>query len=201
MSRWLLYLLAAVSAYLLGSISSGILVARLMHGPDLRTVGSRNPGATNVQRTMGWVPGLLTFAGDFLKAILACYLGKLITGSHLGALFAGAFVVIGHNWPVFFQFKGGKGVASSLGVMLFCFPVPALISYGLGLLVVLVTRYVSLASMSILTLYAVLVSAFYSNGDYRIILWSIFLAAMCVIRHRANIDRLMHGKENRFGKK
>ena len=201
MQRGLLYLACGVLAYLLGSVSSGILVSRVMKGPDLRKVGSGNTGATNVQRTMGWLPGLLTFAGDVLKAILACWIGEKITGSHNGALFAGICVVIGHNWPLFFQFRGGKGVASSLGVMLICYPIPALISYGLGLVVVLLTKYVSLASMSILTLYAVLVSCFFSGGDFRIILWSVILAVMCIARHHANISRLLQGKENRFGQK
>jgi len=201
MSRWILYLLSGILAYLIGSVSTGILVSKGMNGPDLRKVGSGNPGATNVQRTMGWKPGLITFAGDCLKAILACWLGELITGSHSGALFAGACCVVGHNWPVFFQFRGGKGVASSLGIMLYCFPVPALISYALGILIVLTTKYISLASMSMLVLYAVLVSVWESGGDYRIILWSILLAVLCVLRHHANIGRLIHGTENRLGQK
>ncbi len=201
MSRGVLYLLAGILAYALGSISTGILVSRYMHGPDLRTVGSKNTGATNVQRTMGWIPGLITFWGDALKAVLACYLGQLITGSHLGALFCGVAVVIGHNWPIFFQLKGGKGVASSLGVMLFCFPVPALCCYVLGILIVVLTKYVSLASMSMLVLYAILVSVFCSAGDYRIILWAVLLAVLCLLRHRANIERLLNGTENRFGQR
>jgi glycerol-3-phosphate acyltransferase PlsY len=104
----MLYLVAAVIAYCLGSISTGILVSKMMHGPDLRTVGSKNTGATNVQRTMGWGPGLLTFAGDSLKAVLACWIGQLITGSYMGALFCGVFVVIGHNWPVFLNSRAEK---------------------------------------------------------------------------------------------
>ena len=203
MTSWLSYLIAALAAYLLGSISTGILVSRVFHGPDLHTVGSRSTGATNVQRTMGWTPGLLTFLGDFLKAVLACWLGRMITGSHYGALLAGAFVVIGHNWPLFFHFQGGKGVASSCGVMLFCFPVSALICFAAGIAVICLTRYVSLGSMTLITLYAVLVSCFYSQGDPRVILWVCFLAILCVYRHRANIGRLRRGEENRLqiGKK
>ncbi len=201
MSRPFLYVLTALIAYLLGSISTGILVSRVMHGPDLHTVGSKNTGATNVQRTMGWVPGLITFFGDAFKAILACYLGQLITGSHSGALLAGIFVVLGHNWPVFFHFRGGKGVASSCGIMLFCYPVPALICFALGLLIILITRYVSLASISLLTLYAILVSVFWSSGNVYVILWACLLAALCLIRHHENIDRLIHGRENKLGRK
>ena len=199
MDKWYLYLAAAVFAYCLGSVSTGILVSRAMHGPDLHTVGSKNTGATNVQRTMGWKPGLITFAGDSLKAVLACWLGQLITGSHFGALTAGVFVIVGHNWPVFFGFKGGKGVASSCGVMLFCYPVPALICYSVCVIIILLTKYVSAGSLSLLTLYAALVSIFYSGGDVRVIFWACFLALLCIIRHHENIRRLMKGTENRLG--
>ena len=201
MPVWLLYIFAGILAYSLGSVSFGILTSRLMHGPDLRTVGSKNTGASNVQRTMGWKAGLITFFGDSLKAVLACWLGQIITGSHAGALFCGVFVVIGHNWPVFYHFKGGKGVASSCGVLVFCFPIPALISIALGICVIAVTKYISVGSMTILTSYALIVSVFYSHGDFRIILWAWLLAAMCIIRHHANISRLINGNENKLGQK
>ena len=120
-------LLSCIIAYLIGSISSGLLIARAAKGPDLRKVGSGNTGASNVQRTMGWKYGLITFALDILKGLISCWIGSLLTGDHMGALPAGFFAVIGHNWPLFFGFKGGKGVSTSCGVMCFCFPVPALI--------------------------------------------------------------------------
>ena len=196
-----LFLAAGIIAYCLGSISTGILVSRFGHGPDLRKVGSGNTGATNVQRTMGWKYGLITFAGDSLKALLACWLGQLITGSPIGARICGLLVIIGHNWPAFFQFKGGKGVASSCGVMLFCFPLPALICFVLTIGLIAVSKYVSLGSITMLTLYAILVSCYHSGGDWLIILWAASLAAFCVYRHKANIMRLMHGEENRLGTK
>ncbi len=199
MNRLGLYLLISLIAYLLGSVSTGILVSRAGHGPDLRTVGSKSTGASNVQRTMGWGPGLITFLGDCLKAVLACLIGKWITGSHFGALVAGMMVVIGHNWPVFFKFRGGKGVASSCGVMLVCFPIPALISYAVALLVIWRTKFISLGSMCLLTIYAVLVSCFWSGGDWRIILWAAALAVLCIVRHHANISRLIQGTENKLG--
>lgn len=200
-SRIGLYLLAGTIAYCLGSVSVGILVSRAAKGPDLRTVGSKNTGASNVLRTMGWKYGLLTFAGDSLKAVLACWIGRMLTGSVYGAMFAGLMVIIGHNWPVFFQLKGGKGVASSCGVMVFCFPVPALICFAVTVAIIAVTKYISLGSMTMLTLYAILVSVFHSGGDWRIILWTVVLAALCIIRHRANISRLIHGEENKIGHK
>ena len=208
MPIWILFLLAGVAAYCLGSISTGILVSRAMHGPDLYTVGSRNTGATNVQRTMGWKPGLITFWGDAIKALIACFLGQLITGSHEGALFAGIWVIIGHNWPVFFGFRGGKGVASSCGVLLFCFPLHALICFAAGLTVILLTKYVSAGSLTVLILYAILISvsgilpgALYIPADWRGILWAVLLAGMCILRHRSNIQRLINGTENKLGGK
>ena len=110
--------LACVLSYLIGSVSTGTLVSKAANGPDLRTVGSGNPGASNVQRTMGWKYGLITFFIDALKGILSCFIAEAVTGSHMAALLAGLFCVIGHNWPVFFRFRGGKGVATTGGVML-----------------------------------------------------------------------------------
>ena len=199
--RILFYLFAGLIAYGLGSISTGILVARFGHGPDLRKVGSGNTGATNVQRTMGWKWGLITFAGDSLKAVLACWLGQVITGSPAGARICALLVIIGHNWPAFFQFKGGKGVASSCGVMLFCYPLPALICFALTIALIAVCKYVSLGSITMLTLYALLVSCYHSGGNIWIILWAASLAAFCVYRHKANIGRLIRGEENRLGTK
>jgi glycerol-3-phosphate acyltransferase PlsY len=193
------WILSCIIAYLLGSVSFGILISRAAHGPDLRKVGSKSTGASNVQRTMGWKYGLLTFAGDAGKAVLACWIGKLLTGDQMGALLCGFFVILGHNWPVFFRFKGGKGVASSCGVMLFCFPLPACICFVLTIGLIALCRYISVGSMSMLTLYAILVTAFYSQGNLWIIVWAWTLALLCIYRHHANTQRLIQGKENRLG--
>lgn len=194
--------LACVLSYLIGSVSTGTLVSKAANGPDLRTVGSGNPGASNVQRTMGWKYGLITFVGDILKGLLACLAGRLLTGDHMGALLAGLFAVIGHNWPLYYAFKGGKGVSTSCGVMCFCFPVPALICYALTIGLIAWKRYISLGSMFLLTLYAVLVSVTY-QGEWRVfvILWSCLLAVICIARHHANIGRLIKGTENKLGGK
>ena len=197
-----LSILACILAYLLGSISTGILTAKAAGGPDLRTVGSKNTGASNVQRTMGWKYGLITFAGDVAKGLLACVIGQLLTGDHMGALLAGLVSVIGHNWPVFFGFRGGKGVATSCGVMCFCFPVPAVICFALTIALIAWKRYISLGSLFMVTLYAILVSVMYS-GEWKpfVILWCVVLAGICIGRHHANIGRLLNGTENKLGKK
>ncbi len=196
----LTYVLVGAVAYLLGSISTGLLVAKLNHGPNLREVGSKNTGASNVLRTMGLRNGLITFAGDCGKAALACGIGYWTLGQY-GAMLAGLMVILGHNWPVFFQFKGGKGVASSCGVMLVCFPIPALISYVVAIGIIAATRFISLGSMCMLTVFAILVSVFFSGGDLLVILWAVLLAALCILRHRTNIGRLIHGTESRLGQK
>ena len=199
MMDWFNGLLIAVIAYLLGSFSTGLVWARIKNGPNLREVGSKSTGASNVLRTMGLKSGVITFVGDVLKALLACWIGQLL-GGHTGAMVAGLFVILGHNWPCFHGFKGGKGVASSCAVMLMTYPIPALISYVVAIAIIAVTRFISLGSMILLTLFAVLV-IFTCGGDWFAIVWAIVLAALCVYRHRANIGRLIAGTENKLGSK
>lgn len=194
------YVLIAVIAYLLGSISTGLLVSKLFNGPNLREVGSKNTGASNVLRTMGLKSGLLTFVGDCLKSLLASLIGLWIAGLY-GAMLGALFVILGHNWPIFFQLKGGKGVASSCGMMLVCFPIPALISYVAAIVIIATTKFISLGSMCMLTLYAILVTIFFSGGDPIIIIWAIVMAALCIFRHRTNIVRLLNGTESKIGQK
>ena len=196
-------ILSCIIAYLIGSISTGILVSRAANGPDLRSVGSKNTGASNVQRTMGWKYGLITFAGDVLKGLLSCLIGQLLTGHIMGALLAGIMSVIGHNWPVFFGFKGGKGVATSCGVMCYCFPISAVICFVLTIALIAWKRYISLGSMFMVTLYAVLVPVFEYTGRWKlfVICWCVLLALICIGRHHANIGRLLSGTENKLGKK
>ena len=192
--------LSCLAAYLIGSLSGGITVSRLAKGPDLRTVGSKNTGASNVQRTMGWKYGLITFFFDAGKGIMSCWIAELICGSHMAALLAGLFCVIGHNWPVYYRFRGGKGVAATGGVMLYCFPVPALICIALTVLVIALFRYISVGSMLMVISFAVL-SAFISKGNACVIIWACLLMIMCIARHHANISRLIHGTENKLGSK
>ena len=170
-------IISCLIAYLLGSVSTGILVS------------------------MGWKYGLITFFGDAAKGLIACMLAQLITGSHFGAMLAGLFVILGHNWPVFFQFKGGKGVATSGAVMLFCYPVPALICIALTILIIAVTKYISLGSLSLVFFFSLLVSLFYSGGNACIIIWTCLIAVLCFYRHRSNIVRLIKGTENKLGKR
>jgi len=173
-------------------------VSKIAKGPDLRTVGSKNTGASNVQRTMGWKYGLITFFADALKGVLSCLIAELLTGDHMAALPAGLCCVVGHNWPVFFGFKGGKGVATTAGVMLYCFPIPALFCVAGTVALIAAFRYISLGSLFMVVSFAI-ASIFFSNGNLWIILWACILMIMCVIRHHANIGRLLKGTENKLG--
>ena len=190
------YVIIAVIAYLLGSISFGMIVAKLAGGPNLREVGSKNTGATNVLRVMGVKIGFTVFVLDILKALIACIIGRVWMGLN-GAMVAGLAVVLGHNWPCFFQFKGGKGVASTLAVMLMTFTVPAAICYVVAIALIAATKYVSLGSITLAALFAVLVIA--TNwGNWLVITWVIALSGLMIWRHHANIGRLLKGCENRL---
>ena len=193
------YLVIAVLSYLLGSISAGLLVARAMHGPNLREVGSKNTGASNALRTMGKRGGLMTFVGDILKALVACIIGKYWMGLP-GVMVAGLFVIIGHNWPIFFQFKGGKGVSSMTAVMLMSFWWQAIVCYVVTIAVIALTRFISLGSMVMVTLFAILV-AVTNWGNWLAIGWTVLLAAICIWRHRANVKRLLDGTEAKIGQR
>ena len=190
------YLFIAVAAYLMGCISTGLLVAK-NSGHDLRTEGSQNTGATNVLRVLGAKKGALTFAGDFAKAMLAMLLGKWI-GGQSGALIASLMVVIGHNWPVFHEFKGGKGVACSIAVM-FLFFWQGLIAGAAAILVIWKTRYISAGSMVMMVTFAIMLLI--TEPLWPVGAWAIALAVLCVYRHRANIQRLKDGTENKLNLK
>ena len=190
------YIAVALLAYLLGSISFGMIIAKLAGGPNLREVGSKNTGATNVLRVMGVKTGLIVFALDIIKALAACIVGRVWLGLE-GAMIAGLAVVIGHNWPCFFQFKGGKGVASTLAVMLMTFPIPAIICYVVAIALILYTRYVSLGSITLAALFAAMVIA--TNwANWLVIVWVLLIAGLLIWRHHANIGRLLKGCENKL---
>ncbi len=198
---WSKFLLTAMIGYLLGSISTGMIVSKVSGGPDLHEVGSKSTGATNALRTMGKKRAAIVFLGDVFKAQFACLFGWLLTGHFFGVLLGGLMAVIGHNWPIFFGFRGGKGVSSTVGVMLCTFPVVAAVCDVLAIVIIALTRYVSVGSMFMVTLFAVLVSVFCSHGNWFVIAWAVVLAGMCIVRHHANIARLIHGTENRLGGK
>ncbi len=187
-------IVCAVAGYLLGSISSGILLTAGT-GHDIRREGSHNTGASNALRVVGLKIGLLTFACDCLKAALSIAIGLLLLGRE-GGMVAGLAVIIGHNWPLFFQFKGGKGIACSCAVLLLLFPVPGAISILLCVLVIALTRYISLGSMTMLVTFVVLITL--TEGVWPCGVWALAIALIGIFRHRSNITRLLKGEENKI---
>lgn len=191
------YILCAVIAYLLGSFSTGILVAS-RQGHDIRSEGSKNTGASNALRVLGLKGGAIVFLGDFLKASLAVGIGHLLLGLN-GAMVAGLFVVLGHNWPVFFGFKGGKGIACSAAILVFTFFWQGLVAIVICLAVIYFTRYISLGSLTMLSLFFLLVSV--TAGFWPFGVWALVLALLGFWRHRSNLQRLKNGTENKIGQK
>jgi len=192
--------LAVAASYLLGSLPFAVLVSRALRQPDPRTYGSGNPGATNVLRGAGRLAAALTLAGDAGKGALAVWLGRSL-GDEGGtlAIACGAAAFVGHVFPVFLQFRGGKGVATFLGVVLAFEPWLGLACCGVWLLVALATRYASLASLGAAAAAPVLLGLTAGAGPR----WLVVLAmsALMAWRHRANIAKLRAGTEAKIGAK
>ncbi|MDF2720899.1 MAG: rane protein [Paenibacillus sp.] len=191
-----------VLAYLLGSISFSFLYGKLFKGIDIRKHGSGNAGATNTLRVIGVGPAIAVLLLDAGKGILAVWVGKWLTaGTDLSYIpvLAGLAAIAGHNWPVFFQFRGGKGIATTIGVTATICIIPALIAGAVAILLIAATRYVSLGSLAFAVLTPILVAFI----DYSApIFWAtLVIGLFALIRHRTNIVKLIKGKENKIGQK
>jgi glycerol-3-phosphate acyltransferase PlsY len=190
------YAVVLAVAYLLGNISTGLIVSKAMANTDIRKHGSGNAGATNMLRTFGWLPSVLTLLGDVLKAVLATLFGRLIAGE-TGMLIAGISVIVGHNWPAFYGFRGGKGIAASLGLILVISPAIAAILFVVAVSIIALFRYMSVASIVAAFLYPVLTALFHPGDSARLIA-SVIVSLLALFSHRANIVRLIQGNENRL---
>lgn len=199
MALWLKYVLIAVVGYFLGNISVGILIARAYGIKDIRTRGSGNAGTTNVLRTLGWGPSALTLVGDCLKGLAAAELGRAV-GGELGVLIGGTCAILGHDFPVVFHFRGGKGVATSLGMILALNPWIALVLTVLVIGIAATLRYMSVGSVAAALLYTPLVALFMrGSGCYGAQLgFAVFDSLLALYCHRKNILRLIRGEENRL---
>jgi len=204
----LLLLLLALAAYLIGSIPFGLLLAKT-RGKDIRKLGSGNIGATNVLRCLGKPLGITCFVLDVLKGFLPAALFPLLgTDSaglqegfpSIGILF-GALAILGHNFPIFLKFKGGKGVATSAGVLLGIAPLAVLIGILTWIAVFFISGYVSLGSIAAAIVVAV--TGWVRVGHYGVVtsLALTLLGVLAIYRHRPNIQRLLKGEENKFEKK
>ncbi|MDP9292583.1 MAG: glycerol-3-phosphate 1-O-acyltransferase PlsY [Verrucomicrobiota bacterium] len=198
-------ILVLLFSYLLGSIPFGFLVAKA-RGIDIRTVGSGNIGATNVLRFVGKKWGIFVFVCDTLKGLATVLIAKLFCphvqlSCELFCIFAGVACILGHNYTCWLKFKGGKGVATSAGVVFGLFPLPGLIIFLIWLALYYATRYVAVASM--LAAIALPISVWVlqrstSNVNSVDLTFSILIALLVVVRHRTNIKRLLDGTEYRF---
>lgn len=198
-------LISASVGYVCGSVNGAIVVSHTLLRRDIRAHGSRNAGTTNMLRTYGAKYAVLTMVVDMLKAVLATLAGYLLGGclgyALMGAALAGFFCVLGHMFPIFYRFRGGKGVATTAMVALMLDPWTFLTMLLVFVAVVAMTRFVSLASVLCAFLYPLLLRAFCPDGW--VILTGIATTAFVVFMHRENLKRLYHGKESKisFGKK
>ena len=219
---WLPALITAVAAYLLGSFNSAIVVTRLMGRGDIRNYGSGNAGATNMLRSQGVLPAALTTAGDLLKTFLAVWLGQWLmetyTGGNLdvhlvrefGAYLAGIVCILGHLYPLYFGFRGGKGVMATLGMALVLDWKVALICLGVFIVVVLLSRMVSLGSccagVALVSLTYVFRRFVYGQPEAEVTFCTVallLLVALLIAKHIPNLKRIAAGTESRIsiGKK
>ena len=184
--------------YLFGNIQTAIIVSRAYYHDDVRNHGSGNAGSTNMVRVFGYGPGAITFAGDFTKAFLGVLLGQLVCGE-IGGYIAGFFVVIGHCWPMFAGFRGGKGVASSYSIAIFTFPLGAAIALAVVCIILLLNKKMSIMSLTAMLIFFITTLIFRLN-DLPLIILAGLLTMIVFIRHTENIQRLVHGEEQRLRK-
>lgn len=204
--------LCAIEGYLLGSINFAIIVSRKFYKEDVRAKGSGNAGMTNILRTYGKKGAALTLLGDILKGVLAVWIGRwlfmwLLPGVSIeyGAYIAAIFAIVGHTFPVYFKFKGGKGVAVSGGVIIALQPIIALILILIFAIIVLCTKIVSLGSVIGMALYgpATLIDCLITKQPNTVFctICACIISVMVIWMHRENIKRLLNGTEYKFGEK
>ncbi len=204
------YILMAIIAYAIGSVNFSVILSKRIAGFDVREKGSGNAGTTNMLRSVGRGAAALTLILDIAKglvAILVAYLlGKVIDNINSAILvqLAGFFVVLGHTFPAFFGFRGGKGVATSLGVLLFINPLIGVICLVFALVVMILTRMVSLGSIMAAVLFPVLTIFIKDNyivDGYNYVIFGIAMAVLVIFNHRSNLKRIYSGTENRVSLK
>ncbi|MFC6332298.1 glycerol-3-phosphate 1-O-acyltransferase PlsY [Paenibacillus septentrionalis] len=190
---------AIVLSYLVGSITFSIVIAKLFKGIDIRNHGSGNAGATNTLRVLGVGPAILVLALDLLKGMGSVALARAVSDQDWLPVACGLAAIIGHNWPIWFKFKGGKGIATAIGVLSVLVFIPALIAGVIAIASIFFTRYVSLGSLIFTFLTPVFIIFLQFN-------WANFIGTLIIcifafIRHRSNIVKLWNGTENKLGSK
>ncbi len=210
--EYLIAILSISTAYLLGSISFAIIFSKAYANKDVREYGSGNAGMTNVLRVVGKTAGVLTFLGDILKGYLACQIGQHIfgylqgiTGNELfnpvyGAYACGLICMLGHIFPIYYDFKGGKGVAVSVGIFAVCCPIAIALGLLCFLIVLLISRIISISSLSATVVVVALALVLF---DRTALFWpqavfALIMGALVFIKHRENIGRLIRGEEKKL---
>lgn len=205
------YIIIAVIAYLIGSINFSIILSKRMAGFDIREKGSGNAGTTNMLRAVGKKAAVITLICDILKGVvsilIAVLAGKIVKNLDNALLvqLAGIFVIIGHTFPVFFKFKGGKGIATALGVLLMINWQIGLICLIFALVLMALTKMVSVGSIAAAILFPILVAFIdqnyivqTSNSNWSYLVFSIIVALLVIFNHRGNVQRILNGTENRL---
>ena len=199
-----IYIAAFAIGYLIGSINFSVILSRKMAGFDLREKGSKNAGTTNMLRTVGKKGALFVLILDILKGVIAVLLAKLISSNVNQAIacqIAAFAVVLGHTFPIFFEFRGGKGVATSIGVLIVLNWQIGLICLVYGIIMIALTRMVSLGSITAAILFPVLtifIRSHYIATGFNYIVFGVIMACFVLFNHRSNIKRLYQGTENRI---
>jgi glycerol-3-phosphate acyltransferase PlsY len=189
--------LLLIISFFLGSIPFGYLVSRYLKNIDIREYGSGNIGTANTFRVLGVKYALLVLVGDCLKGLFAVYLARLITIDNISLqLLAGLFTIVGHNWSIFLKFKGGKGIATTFGVILAIYPIIALISAIIWVALVLSFKFAALGSIVSVFSMFILSFIFKTAAEFKYFL--IIINLLALFRHHSNIVRLVHHKENRI---
>ena len=190
------YVLVIITSYLIGSIPNGLIIGQKFYKIDLRQFGSKNIGATNAYRTLGPMPAFWVFVTDALKGIAGVLLGSYIGGTALAELTGGIGAIAGHNWSAFLMFKGGRGVATGLGVIAMIAPKVTIIVFVVWALIVYFTRYVSLASIIAAALVPITMWLLQIRNEF--FYFGILAALFVIVRHRPNIERLLQGTESKI---
>ena len=186
-----------VLPYLLGSVNSGIVLSRLFYHEDIRTYGSGNAGATNMLRTYGKKMGIMTFVCDFVKGMLGVLIGRMMFGL-LGSYIGGLFCVLGHIFPCYYKFRGGKGVATSAGMVLMTNWKVLLVLAVIFALIVYMTKYISFGSIMVYLLYPLMLSKLKMPTDPSIaVVVAFVITVLGVVMHRKNLKRIFDGTESK----
>ena len=200
-----LSVIAVVLAYLAGSIPSAVWAGRIFHGIDVREHGSGNAGATNTVRVLGWKTGIPVLIFDLFKGWLAAMLPKFLGAAPEGSeimmllqIACGMAVIIGHVFPLFAGFRGGKGVATTFGVLLALHPLLTLTCAGIFLVVLLASGYVSLGSMTAVAMFPILNVTLFRSSSVWLTVFAVIVAVAVIATHAKNIKRLLRGEEKRF---